>query len=208
MMPRWWRWSGSKPSGHMVAWSACAPVSWAASRVAWSRLARRRSAAVRSACSSHAPLSTERARLAYRNRDPFRRESCSATLRRSTRDKEIAGSSRDGGRRLRVPMAAWISGARTRIQGRFSSTAAVGCCGPSVAPAGQGEWMRKGTQEEQDGIAVGGGVLGNALHGVDAADADIDAAAGELVDSFGVPVGDLALPADVDLPPGGRCPGD
>jgi hypothetical protein len=73
------------------------PAEVSPARCVLSRETRRRSAPVRSACSSHTPPSAEPAILAYRNRDPFSRESRSATLRRSTRDKEIAGSSRDRG---------------------------------------------------------------------------------------------------------------
>src|SRR6266567_3128953 len=73
---------------------------------------------------------------------PLRRASRSAMLRRSTRDSEMTGSSRDGGRRPRTPMAAWISAARTLIQGGCSSAVAVGCSGPPGAPTGQGAWMR------------------------------------------------------------------
>jgi DNA-directed RNA polymerase subunit RPC12/RpoP len=61
-----------------------------------------------------------------------------------------------------TPIAAWMSsGARILIQGRSSSTVAVGCCGPArsaYGPGGMG--ADEGAQQEKDCIPVCGGIPG------------------------------------------------
>jgi AAA domain len=52
-----------------------------------------------------------------------------------------------------------------------------------------------------DRSSVGRGVSGDALQGVDAAKPNVWIFAAQMVDSSGEPLGDLPLPADMDLPP-------
>ncbi|GAA3194822.1 hypothetical protein GCM10010468_04740 [Actinocorallia longicatena] len=83
--------------------------------------------------------SGQQARLAWRNRAAGPRREM---LRGSVRGMETVWVSDDLGRRLRTPMAAWTSGAHTRIQARCSSTSGVGCTGPSGVPTGQTSLFR------------------------------------------------------------------
>jgi hypothetical protein len=60
----------------------------------------------------------------------------------------------------------------------------------------------EGTQQVQDGVAVGRGVLGDAFQRVDTANAHVDVFAAQLIHRASESLGDLAFAADVDLPPG------
>jgi hypothetical protein len=59
-----------------------------------------------------------------------------------------------------------------------------------------------GSQDLLDGGPVRRGITGDALQRIDAAQADIQVFAAELVDGLGVAVGDLAFAGDAQLPPG------
>lgn len=117
-------------------------------------------------------------------------------LRRSTRDSEMTGSSCDGGRRPKTPIA-WISAARVLIQGRCSSTVEVGCCGPLGASTGHRVRTDECAQEEQDRVPVRSKILGDVFECVQAADTDINVRAAELVHCLREPIGDLALATDM-----------
>jgi hypothetical protein len=65
-----------------------------------------------------------------------------------------------------------------------------------------------GAQEKQDRVPVRGRIPGDAFQCVQAADADIDVRAADLVHGFAEPVSNLTLAADVKLPPGCRGAGD
>src|SRR5262249_37418406 len=71
-------------------------------------------------------------------------------------------------------------------------------------------WRRPGragpdecSEDPGDGLPVLVGVLGEAFERVEAADAYVDVVACHLVDGSGHAVGDLAVAADLNLPPGG-----
>lgn len=59
----------------------------------------------------------------------------------------------------------------------------------------------EGGQQLEHGAAIRGGVLGDALQGMDAADAHPAVVAAELLDATGVALSDLSFPVDLELPP-------